>query len=425
MPLFAQKMGAGNTARDSAFCTAALLALCATEIYGTLGALAFIIAALSLALFDPADAMRGLIRFSPLLILPLVALLSTLWSDAPERTLRAALQLSLTAIAAILICRRFRSDSMLLVLFLGFFAIVCLSLPAVPDAVSHGFALAAPFESKNQLGFAAQMLLALALALAADSRQLRGARIAALLALPLCLLVLVLSQSAGARVTAALTLVTFPAFLVLARVKITTRILIVLATLVAVGLALFFLADIQAAVADFRTSVLKKDVTLTGRTYLWEFAARLSAERPLLGHGYYAFWRKGNIDAEGLWRWGGIGARSGFNFHNAFIEMRVDLGVVGETILIINCVGIAVVGFLKQLSKPSIPMAFLLSMLTVIYVRSFTESGLIGPFSLLTLLWISTAVYAFAPAGTFSETSRNAARDKVNLERARLNPRRT
>lgn len=218
--------------------------------------------------------------------------------------------------------------------------------------------------------------------------------------------------------------VTFPIFVVFGRLSMPMRIAALALALIFVALALIFMPDLQAAWADFRVNVLKKDATLTGRTYLWDVAAKLNAERPWLGRGYYAFWRQGNIDAEGLWRWGGIGTRSGFNFHNAYVEMQVDLGWVGQALFIGVCAGIALTGFARQLIRPSVPMAFLLSLLIVIYVRSYAESGLIAPFSFLTLLWIATALYGFDRAHPDNATTELARSTTRTAPRTVREPRR-
>jgi len=384
----------------------ALLAIVATQLYGTLGAFIFLLASASIAALRPVDAGRDLMRFAPLIILPLLAIASTAWSDAPERSLRAGLQLFCTIVAAILVCRRLKPETLILILFGAYCAMCMLAW----SYVALGRMTVGLFGSKNQMGFAAQMLLALSLAVVVDRRQPKAARFATILAVPLSLFLLIVIQSAGARMSAAVTLITFPAFMIFARVKLPSRLGFMIATLALTGLALAFLPEVEAAWGDFRQNVLKKDGTLTGRTYLWDFADRLADERPLLGRGYYAFWRQGNVDAEGLWRWAGIGSRSGFNFHNALVEIRVDLGWIGVAVLLLTCAGIATAGIYRQVTRPSVSMAFLLSLTIAIYIRSYAESGIVYPFGTWTLLLIATAVYAFAPNESNPESELNALR---------------
>ncbi|MGU3390546.1 O-antigen ligase family protein [Sphingomonas sp. M1A8_2b] len=377
----------------------AVLAMAGTLLAGTAGAAIFLVSAIALMALNPARSARDLARFAPLLVFPLLAMISTIWSDAPERTLRAAIQLMLTVMTAIIVCRRVSGPTLIAVLFAAYAAMCLASLVELPAAISRRVPMTGLFDSKNQFAFVAHLLFALGLAVLADRRQNALLRIGALATIPLSLVLVALAQSAGAGTSVAVTLVTFPAVLVLGRVRPSLRIAIVVGMVLMVVLALAFLPDILAAWTDFQVHVLKKDATLTGRTYLWDFAARITAERPLLGHGYYAFWRVGNIDAEGLWRWGGIANRSGFNFHNIFVEMKVDLGWVGAILFLITCAGIAAAGLVRQLTKATVPVAFLLSLLIVLYIRSYAESTLIGPFNMLTFLWVAAGVYACSGLG--------------------------
>ncbi|MFT4025255.1 MAG: O-antigen ligase family protein [Novosphingobium sp.] len=374
----------------------ALVAISATAIFGTVAAFLFIGASVLLAALRPAESVRDLARFWPLLALPLLAALSTIWSDAPARTLRASIQLFLTIASTIFVCRRIPARQTLLILAGAFLFMCLLAVPAIPAAVAKNVPLVGPFGSKNAMGFAAHALFALALAVGCDRTQPTAARIAAPFAVAYAFLVASLAHSAGTEASFAITLLTFPAFLIFGKVSFRARIALLVGVGLAVALGIAFLPDIQQAWDTFRTDVLKKDSTLTGRTYLWDFAARLTAQRPWLGHGYYAFWRHGNIDAEGLWQWGGIASRTGFNFHNAFIEMNVDLGLVGVALLFIVCATIALSALYCQLHEPSVTMAFLLSFLCILYIRTYSESTLLAPFNTITVLWMAAGVYAMA-----------------------------
>lgn len=383
----------------------ALLALVATQVVGTLGAACFVLAFLVVIAVRPLDALNDLLRFSPLLLLPILAMISALWSPAPQITLRAAIQIVMTVAAAILIARRLSPQAMVLLLYIGYMCVCLLILPTAPDSLASGSPLSSPFlGSKNQVGFAGHMLIALGIAVAVDRKQPMLMRLVALASLPAGGLIVYLSQSAGALASLMITALTFPPLLILTRVKPTLRVVCLLVAVVGLCFALLFLPSIEDALTDLRVNVLKKDATLTGRTYLWDVAAQISAKRPWLGEGYGAFWRHGNLDAEGLWRWGGIATRSGFNFHNAYIEMRVDLGWTGMTLLIALCVGIAFVGLARHLIEPSVVAAFFLSLMAVLYARSFSESSLIAPFSVVTVAWIAMAIYALAPRAVGSPT---------------------
>ena len=372
----------------------ALVALVGTPILGTPLAALFLVATGGLVLLRPLDAGRDIIRFLPLLALPLLAIFSTLWSDAPERTLRAGLQILLTMAAAIVICRRISAETLIIILFVAVVAACFTAIPNIPRAFTAHVPLIGPYASKNAMAYAAHLLFALSLAIACERTRSAWWRVAACAMIPVAFILVYLAQSAGAVLAFAITLLAFPTLMLIGRVNGSSRVVILIVSLFGIAVAIFMLPGLEAAATDFRQNVLHKDTTLTGRTYLWEFAYRLAAERPMLGHGYYAFWRQGNIDAEGLWRYAGIASRSGFNFHNTFIEMRVDMGWVGICLLVATCGIILGQALLRQFTRPSTGLAFLLALTVEELVRSFAETSLFSPFSYYTLLLMATGIYA-------------------------------
>ena len=374
--------------------SSAVFALASVMLIGPLGVLLFVASTAATLATQPLFNLRQLVRFSPLFLFPTVAIISTVWSDAPERTMRNALELFLTFVAAIIIARNLRPHKFILTLFLAFAFLAITGLPDVPLSLTANVPLVSHFGSKNQTGLIGVMLFSLSLAVLFDSAQPGLIRLASLPFIPGAVLFMYLAQSGGTTSSMVLILITFPPMAILALMKLPVRLVLVALALLLLSVAALYMNEIAQAIDEFRTGVLNKDATLTGRTYLWEVAGRLSAVRPYLGYGYAAFWRWGNIDAEGLWRWGAIGSRSGFNFHNVFVETRVDLGIVGVVILGVTCAGIAVFALLRQISRPTIAFGALIGLLAVNYVRSYVEDGLVAPFNLLTLIWLATGIYA-------------------------------
>lgn len=81
---------------------------------------------------------------------------------------------------------------------------------------------------------------------------------------------------------------------------------------------------------DSMTSLLGRDATLTGRTNIWAMALESVAERPVLGYGYSAFW---NVSEEA--------DRISYTLHwkvphahNGFIDLTLQLGLVGLSLFI-------------------------------------------------------------------------------------------
>lgn len=408
---FLEKKTALKLPPDLVAC-AAVLALGSIPQIGTFGVLFFFTLSTALFLTRPSFNLRELARFSPLLMLPMMAVLSTLWSDAPQRSMRLGLELLSTFAAAIVISRNLRLERLLAMLFIvGAFS-AAVWIPALQGSLASGQPLGGN-AFKNPIGFNGYLLSALSLSFLVDRAQPTPFRIGALIALPLGLITAKLSQSGGSAASLALTLIVFPPLALIRWLKLPVRVALMVAGVVVLAVASFFLNGVTDELASLRSGVLNKDATLTGRTYLWEFASKLIAERPLLGHGYSAFWRQGNVDAEGLWRWAGIASRQGFNFHNQFIEMRVDLGWVGVTLLALMCGIITAAAMMRQIAAPRIALATLITIVVVIYARSYVEDGLVSPFSGLTVLWLSAFVYAASPEAGSDPTQLGGIRPKL------------
>ena len=79
--------------------------------------------------------------------------------------------------------------------------------------------------------------------------------------------------------------------------------------------------------------IIYGDSTLTGRTFIWDFANYEINRRPLLGWGYQSFWLVGPdapsvVDAPG---WLGTLTEA----HNGYYDTKLELGYIGYTLLLI------------------------------------------------------------------------------------------
>ena len=142
---------------------------------------------------------------------------------------------------------------------------------------------------------------------------------------------LVASQSAASVVATAVTLAVVVGLAVILMFSPRVRkvgllaVAIVAIAIVSVGLNL--------GAMDLLLGAFGKDSTLTGRTYLWAQGWEAAAQAPMLGAGYQAYWVQGFPEAERLWEEFYITTRSGFHFHNTYIEVLVELGFVGFALL--------------------------------------------------------------------------------------------
>jgi exopolysaccharide production protein ExoQ len=184
----------------------------------------------------------------------------------------------------------------------------------------------------------------------------------------------------------------------------------------AVPLVLLLLAGLFRVdlVAD-TLGAFGKDTTLTGRTWIWEVAARTLAENPVLGVGAEGFWRLDSFDAARVASLFGATADQ-FEFHNAYLEVAVHLGLVGLlAALYVWGRGLYEVALAWRLSPGRDP--FLIALALCFVVRSLTESELFKltlPGALL--FW----VLLFMAARELAERRARAAPAATGRGRARL-----
>ncbi|WP_183242737.1 O-antigen ligase [Bradyrhizobium sp. cir1] len=80
------------------------------------------------------------------------------------------------------------------------------------------------------------------------------------------------------------------------------------------------------------TRLLPLDPTFTGRSAIWEFALAAVSEKPIIGHGYAAFWDDvtARQTAQGA-EW----ATSAAHSHNSYLDLAVTIGLPGLALVIL------------------------------------------------------------------------------------------
>lgn len=148
-----------------------------------------------------------------------------------------------------------------------------------------------------------------------------------------------------------------------------------------------------------------KDATLTGRTLFWDVAIdSLIHQRPFLGFGRGGFWVSGNL--------GRIAAAFGGGYvpphaHNGFIELALDIGIVGIIIFFISW-GLTISKALRQGYRArQIEDLFPLGFILVFSINNYTESLTIYNYNLFWPIYIAVAFNAGYKI--YSELSKNQA----------------
>lgn len=270
---------------------------------------------------------HALVPMAPFL---LVIMLSVVWSDYPELTIRRASNELLQTTALALLAACFSSaTAMLGALFRAFLIIGCLDLLAYaffPDSITD-------------LGFAGIH----------GHKNLAGEFF--VLALPVYFLGTLNKQISGSRLLGSLCLISGIAMLVATQSKTSVG-------AVVFGLSLLLLARALSSNSTLRTSLLLSfllgllcaiavtivwgpselletligDPTLTGRDQIWRFAISKFNGDPVFGVGYGAIWQVG-LEIQLALR--AMGLYFVFNeAHNGYLEIAAQLGIVGVACLL-------------------------------------------------------------------------------------------
>lgn len=391
-------------------CFLSLLMLCSIPRIGPAATALFLLPWSVLALRHMRQAVFSLAENAPLFLIPLLGLISIAWSQYPEFTLNASLQFIVTTMIAVwagaLVPARTFVSSLLAALTIINIAGLILDGGA---SFQGGEPLTGVFDSKNQLAFHALVQLLAALIVIRDREQPIIVRLVSLVAIALAPVCLIQAQSTGALVFGAPAILICLVLPFAARLSMMTRTVVIAAMLVTIAAGMIAVAgfvDDFGAVLD----ALGKDSTLTGRSYLWKRAHEFISAAPLLGVGYQAFWRPGNPPAEDLWAASFEESGAGFNFHNIYLHIGVDLGYIGMAFIIITMAWLALRLCRAIILSPDLPITFAMAMFAYMFTTSFIEAGFLVQFSLEQILFCVVWVYSGLRRSSYKRTLHPAKR---------------
>ena len=345
----------------------------------------------------PDRCWRWLEAYRLPLLLPVFAIASALWSIEPGISFKLGIEfLAFTAMGIVASrAQTLRSliSSFMCALLVGVLLSAALRTTAVIGTTGE-IALIGVFGSKNNLASFVCLSMISSISVLLDRKQPRSLRGLALVGLILDPVVLIKAHSLGALLAGGAAIATTLAFILLSRLSFQQRSLILpLMAILTIGFAGFVaLAFQQGFDLSSILAAAGKDVSLTGRTFLWSRARDYISIRPLLGVGYQSFWVQGHVEAEALWRFAQIQSRSGFHFHNLYYETAVELGQLGVAILGLSLVLSAASGIRSGFARPCCETAFLCGLIVFYAIRLSVELDFLDPFSpgsfLLPAIWV-------------------------------------
>lgn len=375
--------------------------------FGQISILAYYAVWLPLVVVDYRRVLGNYTRYFWIFAFGILAVLSSFWSDAMSVSLRASIQYMTHIVCALIAMRVISIKTLTRGALIGITVVLLYSLlfgTYLFDALDGTTSFVGAFSSKNQLGFYASLGVLFAAASVLVLRQ-RGlwlpiAGVAGLISA----YSLLASQSATSAITTAAVVIMMAGLLPLWALSPGNRKMLFFA---AVGLGgLFVVAALQFGLFDAILGVFGKDTTLTGRTYLWQQGIEAAKRAPIFGVGYQGFWVPGFSDAERLWDDFFISGRSGFHFHNTYIEVVVENGFVGLILLVILLYG-TLLGHLRSiLMRNQDPQALILFSLCALFVvRSFVEIDIIFAYQIGSFLLFYAAGKLCLPRRTPAVTS--------------------
>ena len=369
------------------FTVICLCGLMLNEQLGTTAIIIFLCGWAPIAVMRPQAMIRGLGQDAPMLLLPMLALLSTLWSRAPDWTAWAGTEFLGTTIIGLTLanCVPYRTLLSALLCVLTIMGVASYLDGSVNQVGLTGeIALVGLYGSKNAFALSAAVLTLVSAICLMQKENPPYLRFASILTALFSFVLLYLAKSIGAAVIAlgSFLVIVLTRYLTTRRIGLRKLLIgvLVLGILLAIGLiGTVGIGDILRAVG--------KDPTLTGRTILWEAASHQIAQHPILGIGYQAFWQKGFPPAEALWTMMHIPIRAGFHFHNLYYHTLVDLGLVGLLLLIALLLRLAYWSVKLVMTSINDKSFFALGCFVFLLARSPLEVDLTFQFDLGTILF--------------------------------------
>lgn len=342
------------------------------------------------------------VRSNKLLIaLVLLTIVSAFWSDDAGLTLRRSLALVATTLFAVDFAVRYSIRGQLRLVAIALGSVVVASIvmqlffPGLIPTVDHAYpdAWVGLFGQKNEFG---RIIVLATMVSIAGLRRSIGGVILAVTAVLAGLGLIIATQSMTSVVAFAgmlLVLQFAPTLRWNAGIRAAAGIL---GVAIAVPVLYFVSRNRQAL-----TQLLGRSSSLTGRAQLWKLCLASIALKPILGYGYSAFW---NVSDEATrisatLRWAVPHA------HNAYIEIALDLGLVGLALYAIVFI-LALRRAITYMRMDLDPAAkWPLIYLCFVLLYSFTESAVLVPSSIFWMLFVAAACTAAQPVGAFALAS--------------------
>ncbi|MDP5220864.1 O-antigen ligase family protein [Ruegeria sp. 2205SS24-7] len=384
-----------------------------------------------LALYFGWAFLRDFNRLFPLIarsfilfVFPAWWLLSALWGDQTGLIIKSGMQLILTIMICYCIVTRLSARDIFISLLItsAYYGVMSFLAPYM----GTGTTARGVFSSKNTMGTAMVILWLASLCVLVDPGFSRKFRLFAVATAGLAILQIHRADSATAVLLAIGILGLVFLLGIVPRSGILRRPWFYVAGLTILG-ALFLASAwfFSSQTVDPVNAVLGafgKDGTLTGRTVLWQYATRQIEQTPLLGVGAGGFWTPYDklSEASRIYEEFHKASYATFSFHNSYYEIAVHQGLIGLFFCVLTVVWTIVSILIARNKSDPIASVFFLCVCAVTLARSMTESDLLAPFALLTILFLTGGLMSrrSVPETNSSQAREDAPATGFNLARA-------
>ena len=363
------------------------------SMIGTLAAVIFLSAGILLSVLNFSHTLFHIKKNYFLFIIPLLATTSFVWSDNPFLSLRGGIQLIITTIIAIVIAEQVKFRTMLYSASVAMMLAMIASFLVDRSArVGIEIAMIGIFASKNYLSIHTALSLFFGMMIILDENNRTVYKFIGTILCVTSIMVLIKAQSVGSIVTTAVAIIISILIVKYNKTQIPKLLRYIVDHWIPIILILVILAviySINMGYFDDFMYELGKDPTLTGRTWIWEKGFEKIISNPILGSGYQGVFFRGNPLAEDIWEAFLVPSGAGFNFHNMFIDISVDLGLIG---FVLYCLWICLFYIrLIHIDKPSFHKKEFLAVLiiTYLFLQTFLEAIWLRQF---TIIHIATCI---------------------------------
>jgi len=259
----------------------------------------------------------------PILLLPALTILSSLWSIDPLLTLRRSLFFTLSTIMSIYLGERYTIEE-----FAGLFAeaqcwlifgsvAMFFILPGKVLDPSHAGAWRGLTIHKNVFGESMAVTVLLLMLV-----RLKGHSVLRVIFFATSVLLLYLAHSITPTLACGVVILLVPVLRRVSRLRIQERIV----AYTVFGSTALVSVFVTVNYSEDLLPLLGKDSTLSGRAQLWSLVMDAIWKHPILGYGYEAFWQGFKGDSRGILEATGWLVPMA---HNGYLDLWLSLGLVG------------------------------------------------------------------------------------------------